>query len=308
MRGILMLRRFCVFPIVVVLLITFLPFIQANELSESILPDMAFYTMVETPGEVRQHWTYYKDGKTYISIDDELWLLDQDTIGFFVDELSEHLDGFESKYDVREVGPAVVSNRETTHYQIFSQETGLLVGESWIEPDAGIAIQSISYDPEGNILEKRVVLEMDFFPDFSHLDFSRAEPFPFLSTAPRFTSLTKEEFEKLVPWYDLSQQPLDGFDLVDITSKGYHILDVTLTYSDGEESIRVKVLGTRDKLAEIHGPSEFSLLTRITWNGTALEPGTRSLRTEVMVGFMDPISRSDGSIFLNSVVLHPAAR
>lgn len=120
-------------------------------------------------------------------------------------------------------------------------------------------------------------------------------------------SLTPEEFKEMIPWYDLSLEPLPDHELIKIDHvTTYAFSRFTLTYvTDTKHQIQVMIYGDQEKLAQTHGPSEFDLLLRISFSDISLEPAIDSRRTKVIVGFLGPIDRSDGNIFLRNVVLHP---
>ena len=301
-----------------VLVMLFIPLVlsglslASTEPADLTLPDLSYQAVMEFNGESTSSRIYINDGKIYVEIADQLILMDD----FFVEEIRtlsiDYLHEFAEEYEVRELGTEIVLNQTTIHQQIVKKETGVVVQEGWtaLELPLPLPLRSISYDEAGNLVSKTTIVELDFDPDFSQIDFNAALPFPLSGRNQNITRLTPAEFESLVPWYDVSQRPLPGFELTLIHCESYPFtaafLNITLTYSDGAQNLRIRVFGERAKLVDIHGPSEFSLLTSASLEGVHLEPAIRSTRTNVMIGFMDPINRSDGNIFLRSVVLHPA--
>ena len=286
---------------------------SAQTCNEPFLPDSFYHGLIESGGESIHYFLYIKDGTVYYELNGKLMFLDDSFLEQLISGTSEFLEENENPFEIREVSPAMIGDQKATHYQIFFRDTGVLYKEDWYATDLDILfpLKSVTYGEEGNVTSKITFVEFDLNPDFSQIDFGSAFPISLSGSPPEVTRLTLKEFEDMVPWYDVSQTPLEGYNLAYIhreSSPPYpdNFLTIVVTYSDGSQFLRVEVFGERVKVAEIHGPSEFSLLSRVSHNGVYLEPAIRSQRTNVIIGFLDPINRSDGNIFLKSVVLHPA--
>lgn len=301
-----------VIPILAVLFISV--FVAGAVLAEiqdaGYLPNVAYTTVVEPNGGLRPQRIYIKDGQIYAEIGDQLYVMDvlQETLLSFVEGTQTEVL---ATTEIRELGEVFIDGQRALHYQVISKETGLLQHEGWLAQDLPLplALKTISYDPQGNVSLQTSIFDIDFDPDFSGLDFSKALSFPLLGDPPAPLSLTPEEFQEMVPWYDLSLKPLPGHELTGIRSgvtwPGSGSLQFTLTYSLAEEEIEVMIFGERAKLAQTHGPSQFKLVRALSREGFLLEPALHSVSSEVTVGFLGGISLSDGNIFLRQVVLHP---
>lgn len=277
----------------------------AETLGETPLPDATYLAVVECGEGIYSTQSYIKDGKMYLEIAGQLYAMDafqEKILTMANDTLEEAMDAVE----IREIGEEMLDGHRTMHYQFFSKKTGLLELENWqaLDLPLPLAIKSISYDPKGNVVSTTRIIDIEFEPDFNDLNFSNTLPF---GVGPQRVSLTFEEFKEMVPWYDISLQPLRGHKLIEIECVAtLSSLRFILTYSiDTADQIQVMILGDRDRLAETHGPSEFELLSRIKFGEFTLEPAIRSGRTNVMVGLFGSISRSDGNIFLQNVIIHP---
>lgn len=305
-----MLRK-CVISVVLILLILSLlvPIVTLAKTQDKVLlPDLAFLQVTKSAEQVDSMKVRIKDGHMYLEVADQLYVIDA-LLETILPILEEALEKAPNTVETHEVSEEMLDGHRTVHYQVFSKKTGLLESESWqaLDLPLSLALKSISYDPEGNVLSTTQIVDIELNPDFSEFDFSKALPFPEPPGLQQAIPLTPQEFKEMVPWYDLSLPPLPSYELTKIDHMAtFGSSRFTLTYStDPGQPIRVMIFGDQKRLVETHAPSEFDLILRVKFGDLTLEPAMRSSRTDVMVGISGSISRSDGNIFLQNVVIHP---
>lgn len=275
---------------------------------ESILPDMSYAVLSEADGKPFLTQIYVKDGIMYLELGGFFWELGAADLEFMQSEITTHLEEqqYEELLETKEVGTAVIGEWETSHWQIFSKETGALVMEMWQAEDVFIPVKQISYDEEGKIISRQTLQEFTFSPDFEGMDFAQALPLSFFGEQESF-SLTREEFQELVPWYDLNRAFPGGFELSEIqvqyrSSFELHG-DLTLSYFNGQETIRLVIFGEKANWSKKPAPSDFFPLLSVSREGTRLEPAVKLENSNVILGFIDPVHLPTGESFLRSVVI-----
>ncbi len=271
------------------------------------LPDASYTVVREAEGEEFVTQIYIKDGKMYMEMSGLLWDLG-DALDFILDELVDHLAAgdLEELFEVEEVGTEVIGEWETSHWQVRLKETGALVSEMWQADDVFVSVKRISYDEEGNVASREILREFSLEPDFSGLDFSEAPPL-FFTAEPEVKSLTKEEFQELVPWYDVEKPFPGGFELRGIRVRYESMFEqygeIVLEYFNGEKAIELMIFGARDGWAAQPKFDDLLLLLHTSKDGIRLEPAVLLENSKVILGFIDPVHIPTAESFLRSVVL-----
>ncbi len=125
---------------------------------------------------------------------------------------------FYSNYELRFVGTDKAAGRSGLVVELHRKRDGRLLERYLIDQETGLTLNHYSYDEEGCEYFASEVLEIDYNPDFSDLDWTNR-----IVVGPiRQKILNEEDIYSSAPWLDLTDLPLPpGFQLVAFSQAEY---------------------------------------------------------------------------------------
>lgn len=138
---------------------------------------------------------------------------------------------FFTNYELRVVGLEEIAGRQTAVVDLVHKLTNQKVVTYAVDLETSMTLRRVEYDSLGQVVRWERVVEIDFQPDFSELDFTKNV----LSLEGKYKEVSKEEVLQLLPWLQLDEAALPpGFAFI-----GYALVE------GGVEFLEENVLRSR---------------------------------------------------------------
>lgn len=136
-------------------------------------------------------------------------------------KMEDHLQLFYSNYELRIVQVETVAGREALVIELVEKKSQQLRHKYLVDQETGLTLSQYLYDKQGNLTTAHEVLEVDYDPDSSVIDFDQIHFLPSFQHHP----LTVKEVKNLLPWINLESlsllEPLEvvGYSKMDYPSE-----------------------------------------------------------------------------------------
>lgn len=129
------------------------------------------------------------------------------------------LNLFFSNYELKIVDTKLVAGRECIVIDLYRKNNGQLVITYVVDKETRLTLEQYRYNPQGNLFFVTEVLEVDYDPDISAIDFDNIPKF---NLSIHQLPLSQADFLKLAPWINLTALPLpEGFEIIGYSQADY---------------------------------------------------------------------------------------